>query len=97
MTIDGKVEYESTVPKPKEEVIEYNKRTNNYIKKKIIKNNGLKINNFGQRYKSYTEATKEQSETKKEKPKHKSKENNSPKKINNNKLKDDYKVGNKTA
>ena len=66
---------------------------NDYIKKKIIENNSLKINNFGQRYKSYAEATNEQSDNKKEKPKTKDKEQNSTKKTKNKKDTKDYKEG----
>ena len=39
--------YELIVPKSKETVIKYTKKTNNYVKKKILENDGMKLNNFG--------------------------------------------------
>ena len=59
LLINRKVEYKSIVLKPREQLVQVNKKINDYIRKKIIENNGLKWNNFGCRYKSYAKATEE--------------------------------------
>jgi len=35
--------------------MKYNQQMREYVRNKIIENNGLKLNNFGKRYKSFAE------------------------------------------